>query len=177
MCRHPNNSAFYLFADSLVWIRKTFIQHPSLKLTIRTYLAIASHAISVNNYWALEQKTAIFYTSKRHGWPKDINAVVLLTLAIPPTEPAEVLMVISGSSSFSLMASCTRLYCVSKQRRLLSSESKRKEFGPQTALAYGLVAISQGSKNSRFPWPNPLPIALVMDMHASRTLCTGLYKS
>jgi hypothetical protein len=24
--------------------------------------------------------------------------------------------------------------------------------------------------------PNPLPLALVMDMHASKTLCTGLYK-
>jgi hypothetical protein len=25
------------------------------------------------------------------------------------------------------------------------------------------------------PLPNPLPLALVMDMHASKTLCTGLY--
>jgi hypothetical protein len=32
-------------------------------------------------------------------------------------------------------------------------------------------------KNSRFPGPNPLPLAQVMDMHASKTLCTGLYKS
>jgi hypothetical protein len=32
-----------------------------------------------------------------------------------------------------------------------------------------------GPKNSRFPGPSPLPLALVMDMHASKTLCTGLY--
>jgi hypothetical protein len=51
-----------------------------------------------------------------------------------------------------------------------------KFFGPQMALAYGLNAISQGPKNSRIPGPNPLPLALEMDMHASKTLCTGLYK-
>ncbi len=34
-----------------------------------------------------------------------------------------------------------------------------------------------GPKNSQIPGPNPLPLALVMDMHASKTLCTGLYKS
>ncbi len=50
-------------------------------------------------------------------------------------------------------------------------------FGPQMALAYQLDAISQGSKNSRFPGPNPLPLTLVMDMHASKTLRMGLYKS
>ncbi len=50
-------------------------------------------------------------------------------------------------------------------------------FKPQMALAYWLDAISQGPKNSRFPGPNLLPLALVMDMHASKTLCTGLYKS
>ncbi len=27
------------------------------------------------------------------------------------------------------------------------------------------------------PGPNPLPLAQVMDMHASKTLCTGLFKS
>ncbi len=48
-------------------------------------------------------------------------------------------------------------------------------FGPQMALAYGLDAIfSQGPKISRIPGPNPLPLALAMDMHASKTLCTGL---
>jgi hypothetical protein len=45
------------------------------------------------------------------------------------------------------------------------------------ALAYRRDAISQGPKNSTFPGPNPLPHALVMDMHSSKTLCTGLYKS
>ncbi len=50
-------------------------------------------------------------------------------------------------------------------------------FGPHMALAYRLDAISQGQKNSRIPGPNPLPLALVMDMHASKTLCTGLFKS
>ncbi len=39
-------------------------------------------------------------------------------------------------------------------------------FGPQMALAYQLDAISQGPKNSRIPGPNPLLLALVMDMHA-----------
>ena len=35
--------------------------------------------------------------------------------------------------------------------------------GPQMALAYWLDAISRGSKKSRFPGPNPLLLALVMD--------------
>ncbi len=48
---------------------------------------------------------------------------------------------------------------------------------PQKALAYRLAAISQGPKNSWYPGPNPLSLALVMDMHVSKTLCTGLYKS
>jgi hypothetical protein len=45
------------------------------------------------------------------------------------------------------------------------------------ALAYRLVAISQGPKNSRIPGPNPLSLPLIMDMHASKILCAGLYKS
>ncbi len=50
--------------------------------------------------------------------------------------------------------------------------------GPQMALAYGLDAISQGPKNSRFPGPNPLPLAsFVMELDASKTLRTGPYKS
>ncbi len=49
-------------------------------------------------------------------------------------------------------------------------------FGHQMALAYRLYDITQGSKSFQFPGPNPLPIALVMDMHASKTLCTWLYK-
>jgi hypothetical protein len=43
---------------------------------------------------------------------------------------------------------------------------KRNAFdfiGPQMALAYRLDAISQGPKMSRFPGPNPLPLAQVMD--------------
>jgi hypothetical protein len=47
-------------------------------------------------------------------------------------------------------------------------------FGPQMALAFQLDAISQGPENSRIPGPNPLPLALIIDMHASKT---GLYKS
>jgi hypothetical protein len=50
-------------------------------------------------------------------------------------------------------------------------------FGPQIALAYQIDAISQGPKNSPFPGPSPLPLDLVLDMHAYKTLCTGLYKS
>jgi hypothetical protein len=38
------------------------------------------------------------------------------------------------------------------------------------ALAYRLDAIPQGLKNSQFPGPNPLPLALVMDMHASKII-------
>jgi hypothetical protein len=52
-----------------------------------------------------------------------------------------------------------------------------RPFMPQMTLAYRLDAISQGPKNSRIPGPNPLPVHLVIDMHASKTLCTVLYKS
>ncbi len=45
------------------------------------------------------------------------------------------------------------------------------------ALAYRLDAISQDPKNSQIPGPNPLPLPLLMDMHASKTLYMGLYKS
>jgi hypothetical protein len=44
------------------------------------------------------------------------------------------------------------------------------------ALAYQLDAISQGPKNSQIPGPKPLSLALIMDMHPSKT-CTGLCKS
>jgi hypothetical protein len=50
-------------------------------------------------------------------------------------------------------------------------------FGPQMALDFRLDVISQGPKNSRFPGPNPVPLALVMDLQASKTLRTGPYKS
>ncbi len=46
-------------------------------------------------------------------------------------------------------------------------------FGPQMALAYRLDAISQSPKKSRFPWPNLLPLTIIMDLHASNTLHTG----
>jgi hypothetical protein len=52
-----------------------------------------------------------------------------------------------------------------------------KFFGPQMALAFLLDAISQGPKNSHFSGPNPLPLALVMDLHASKTLRMGPYKA
>jgi hypothetical protein len=63
----------------------------------------------------------------------------------------------------------------------LEGENKRgggafQFFGPQMALAYRLDAISKGPKNSRIPGPNPIPLVLAMDMHASKTLSTGLYK-
>jgi hypothetical protein len=45
------------------------------------------------------------------------------------------------------------------------------------ALAYRLDAISQGPKNPEIPGPNPLQLPHVMYIHASKTLCTGVYKS
>jgi hypothetical protein len=48
-------------------------------------------------------------------------------------------------------------------------------FGPQMALAYRLDVIS--AQKTLDPGANPLPLAFVMDMHTSKTLCTGLYKS
>jgi hypothetical protein len=48
--------------------------------------------------------------------------------------------------------------------------------GPQMALIYLLCHIT-GSKILSIYRANPLSLALVMDMHASKTLCTRLYKS
>ena len=45
------------------------------------------------------------------------------------------------------------------------------------ALAYRLVAISQGPKNSGIPGPNTFQLPHIMYIHASKTLCTGVYKS
>jgi hypothetical protein len=45
--------------------------------------------------------------------------------------------------------------------------------GPQIALAYRLAAISQGPKNSRFPGPNPLPLAQVMDAAHIKSIMYG----
>ncbi len=40
-----------------------------------------------------------------------------------------------------------------------------------------LDSISQGPKKSRFPGPNPVLLALVVDLPASKALRTGPYKS
>ncbi len=50
-------------------------------------------------------------------------------------------------------------------------------FCPKLHSPIGSMPLHRAQKISRFPGPNPLPLALVMDMHASKTLCTGLYKS
>ncbi len=46
-------------------------------------------------------------------------------------------------------------------------------FGPQMALAFGLNASSHYPKNSRFPGPNPLPLALVMDAARIKNITHG----
>jgi hypothetical protein len=46
-------------------------------------------------------------------------------------------------------------------------------FGPQMTLAYRLVAILQGLNNSRFPGPNPLPLAQVMDAARIKSITQG----
>jgi hypothetical protein len=48
-----------------------------------------------------------------------------------------------------------------------------KFFGPHMALTYLLDAISQGLKNSRFPGPNPFPLALVMDAALIKSITHG----
>ena len=65
----------------------------------------------------------------------------------------------------------------SAQTFRLASAGNLEFFGPQMALAYRLDAISQGPKNSGIPGPNPLQLPHVMYIHASKTLCTGVYKS
>jgi hypothetical protein len=47
---------------------------------------------------------------------------------------------------------------------------------PVLALTSRLDAISKGPKKSRFPGPSPLPLALVMDLPASKPLRTGRIK-
>jgi hypothetical protein len=47
-------------------------------------------------------------------------------------------------------------------------------FWPQMTLAYRLDAISQGPKNSRFPGPNPLPLALVKDAARIKSIRHGV---
>jgi hypothetical protein len=51
--------------------------------------------------------------------------------------------------------------------------SSFKFFGPKMALASRLDAILQGPKNSRFSGPNPLPLAHVMYLHASKNYTWG----
>ncbi len=46
-------------------------------------------------------------------------------------------------------------------------------FGPQMAFAYRLDAISQGPKKSRFPGPDPFPLALVMDAALVKSITRG----
>ncbi len=53
----------------------------------------------------------------------------------------------------------------------------REFFVPCEMASSRQASVIWGPKNSRFPGPNPLPLAQVRDMHKSKTLCTGLYKS
>jgi hypothetical protein len=64
------------------------------------------------------------------------------------------------------------------QAPLCTCSSTPLSMGPETSLVGSLSAlidaISQGPKNSRIPGPNPLPLALVINLHASKTsLCMG----
>jgi hypothetical protein len=52
-------------------------------------------------------------------------------------------------------------------------EGNLEFFGPQMALAYLLDAISQDPKNSRFPGPNHLPLAQVMDAAGIKSIMHG----
>jgi hypothetical protein len=49
--------------------------------------------------------------------------------------------------------------------------------GPKWHSPIGLLPFYRAQKNSQFPGPNPLPLALVMDMPASKALHTGPYES
>jgi hypothetical protein len=49
--------------------------------------------------------------------------------------------------------------------------------GPCEMASSGQVSAIWGSKKSRLPGPNTLPLAQVIDLHASKTLLTGPYKS
>ncbi len=46
-------------------------------------------------------------------------------------------------------------------------------FGSQMALAYRLDTIPQDPKKSRFPGPNPLPLALVIDAARIKSITHG----
>ncbi len=50
------------------------------------------------------------------------------------------------------------------------------DFLSPNALAYWLDDISQGPKKSRFPGPNPLSLAQVMDAARIKSITQGPYK-
>jgi hypothetical protein len=80
--------------------------------------------------------------------------------------------------SWKIRHSYSRLYSIASVERLdCWNAMPNVVFGPQMALALRLDPISQGPKKSRFPVPNPLPLAQVMDLDASKALRTGPYKS
>jgi hypothetical protein len=54
--------------------------------------------------------------------------------------------------------------------------SAHTEFSLMLLAVYQLDAISQGPKNSPFPGPNPLPLAHIMYLPASKTLRRGPYR-
>jgi hypothetical protein len=62
-------------------------------------------------------------------------------------------------------------------RNFLKVEIYITYFVPQMALSQRLDVISQGPKKNPFPGPNPLPLALVMDLPGSKALRMRPYKS
>jgi hypothetical protein len=50
-------------------------------------------------------------------------------------------------------------------------------YGPRMELTYGSFPFHKAQKTQEFQGPTPLPLPHAMDMHASKTLSTGLYKS
>jgi hypothetical protein len=65
--------------------------------------------------------------------------------------------------------------CIAVDAYSIHYLGKWEGLGPkgQMALAYRLDAISQGPKNSRFPGPNPLPLALVKDAARVKSITQG----
>jgi hypothetical protein len=60
---------------------------------------------------------------------------------------------------------------------LLGQPSKTRVFWAPNGTCLLARCHFTGPKILEFHGPNPLPLSLVMDMHASKTLCTGPYKS
>ncbi len=52
-----------------------------------------------------------------------------------------------------------------------------KTFGPCEMASSRLGSAIWDPKKLRFPWPNPLPIAQIMDLPTSKALHTALYQS